>query len=394
MIIFENSGEIDIDAITTFGVSVKEGANPIGFFGTGLKYAIAVLLRAEHKVTIFSGDRELRFVTERGYVRNRDFNFVVMREGEKIERAGFTTELGKTWKPWMAYRELYCNARDEGGSVYTAANADGASDPRPGMTQIRVEGSDIEAVHRDASLYFCEDEPDVMVGGVGIYRRPSQVLFYRGVRVLFLPKPAAFTYNLIDQRIDLTEDRTMAHPFMATWYLSRALANCDDPEILEGALAPARGALEQDFDYAGHDTRPTDVFLNAVSRLKERGDANVAAGALKVWKRDVPQQFHVQTSSLDRAETNTLRDAKRLCAHLGFDVSDAVAVEETPGADPTFIQDGALFVLRSQITDCDVSALVSDLIKASMTRDGMTYDSREDRLIERLIAVASEVEVA
>ena len=45
MIVFENPGEIDIRSISTFGVSVKEGDNPIGFFGTGLKYAIVVLLR-------------------------------------------------------------------------------------------------------------------------------------------------------------------------------------------------------------------------------------------------------------------------------------------------------------------------------------------------------------
>src|ERR1700733_12022356 len=51
MIVFENYGEIEIDAITTFGVSVKEGPNPIGFFGTGLKYAVAVLLRHGCKVS-------------------------------------------------------------------------------------------------------------------------------------------------------------------------------------------------------------------------------------------------------------------------------------------------------------------------------------------------------
>ena len=37
MIVFENPGEIDVAAISTFGVSVKETDNPIGFFGTGLK---------------------------------------------------------------------------------------------------------------------------------------------------------------------------------------------------------------------------------------------------------------------------------------------------------------------------------------------------------------------
>jgi hypothetical protein len=54
-------GEIDAASIRTFGVSVKEGENPIGFFGTGLKYALAILLRTGHKVTIQSGTSKHRF---------------------------------------------------------------------------------------------------------------------------------------------------------------------------------------------------------------------------------------------------------------------------------------------------------------------------------------------
>ena len=49
MIIFQNKGLIDVHAISIMGVSVKED-NSIGFFGTGLKYAIAVLLREGIKI--------------------------------------------------------------------------------------------------------------------------------------------------------------------------------------------------------------------------------------------------------------------------------------------------------------------------------------------------------
>jgi hypothetical protein len=386
MIVFENEGEIDIDAITTFGVSVKLGENPIGFFGTGLKYAIAVLLRTEHKVSIWSGDRQLRFTTERREVRTKPFDFVLMREDDRLTPMGFTTELGKTWKPWMAYRELYCNARDEGGSVYRVANPNAATDPRRGQTQIRVEGADVQEVHANGALYFCEGEPDVVVGGVGIYCRPSQVLFYRGVRVLFLPKPAQFTYNIIDRRIDLTEDRTMTHPFMATWYLSQALAQCTDPAILEDLLAPAKGALEADFDYAEHNTKATEVFLATISRLKERGASNIAGSALKVWARDVPEQFKPQLSPLDMDERNALREARTLCERLAFDVSDVLAVEETPASTPTYVQDGTLYLLRSRIDPAYITTLAGDLIRGSMDRDSLSEAEREDRLIEQLLA--------
>ena len=56
-IIFENPGEIDPVAIITFGINVKESDHPIGFFGTGLKYALAILLREGQPITIQSGER-------------------------------------------------------------------------------------------------------------------------------------------------------------------------------------------------------------------------------------------------------------------------------------------------------------------------------------------------
>ena len=50
-----HTGEIEPLLIRTFGVSVKDSESPIGFFGTGLKYALAILLRERHDVIIQSG---------------------------------------------------------------------------------------------------------------------------------------------------------------------------------------------------------------------------------------------------------------------------------------------------------------------------------------------------
>ena len=45
MITFHSPTILPIEAATTMGVSVKESDNAIGKFGTGLKYAIAGVLR-------------------------------------------------------------------------------------------------------------------------------------------------------------------------------------------------------------------------------------------------------------------------------------------------------------------------------------------------------------
>jgi hypothetical protein len=287
MIVFENQGEIDLTAVTTFGISVKEGTNPIGFFGTGLKYAIAVLLRTKCQVSVISGEDEYIFGVERVEVRNRPFDFVTMRTGDAVStRLGFTTELGKTWEPWMAYRELYCNTRDEGGEVYACHAASSASDPRSGLTQVRVVGDEIEAVHATAGQYFLEDEPDAVCGNVQIFRRPSPVLFYRGIRVLKLPRPSLFTYNLLDS-LDLTEDRTMSHPFMAAYYLSRALTECEHPEVLEEALTADSNSFEAQFDYHSYGFTLKATFLEVAGRLVGE-NGKMVESARQVWEAAQP----------------------------------------------------------------------------------------------------------
>lgn len=107
MIIFENLGEIDFRSISHFGINVKPGKSPIGFFGTGLKYAIAVLMRTGQKVTIYSGLSKCTIGTEESEFRGKNFNFIKATVDDNPSYdIGFTTELGKMWPLWAAYREL------------------------------------------------------------------------------------------------------------------------------------------------------------------------------------------------------------------------------------------------------------------------------------------------
>ncbi|HEX4610447.1 MAG TPA: hypothetical protein VH092_19815, partial [Urbifossiella sp.] len=43
-LVFSNPGAIDINLVKLLGVSVKDSDNAIGFFGTGMKYALACTL--------------------------------------------------------------------------------------------------------------------------------------------------------------------------------------------------------------------------------------------------------------------------------------------------------------------------------------------------------------
>ena len=130
VLVFENAGELDPRFLSTFGCSVKESDNPIGWFGTGLKFAIAVLLRTGHSIRVLTGTRQLEITTRTDTLRGQSFAFVCV-DGEP---AGFTTELGKNWELWMAYRELYCNTKDEpAATIFETRRA-----PRPEIGRAHV----------------------------------------------------------------------------------------------------------------------------------------------------------------------------------------------------------------------------------------------------------------
>src|SRR5579863_6415046 len=108
-LLFSNPGVLDMNLVKLLGVSVKESESPIGFFGTGLKYAMAVALRIGGSMTIFVDGAKYEVNGRKVTLRDKEFTQVMLND----EPLGFTTELGKQWEPWMVVRELYSNALDE-----------------------------------------------------------------------------------------------------------------------------------------------------------------------------------------------------------------------------------------------------------------------------------------
>jgi hypothetical protein len=390
MIVFENRGEADVLALTTSGVSVKVGDSPIGRFGTGFNYALAVLLRDGCRVTVFSGLEKTVFSTRRANIRGTDFELVEASTDDGQWRTlGFTTQYGRDWAPWMAYRELYCNARDEGGEVYEAATESGLNDPRPGLTQIRVEGDSIADIHQERALYFLEDEPDLKLDGVNVYRRPSMTVFYRGVKVMDLPQPAALTYNFT-RRMDLTEDRTLAHPFMVQYYLAQSLAKCTDRAILEEVLTPIKGSLEDTLDWRSHAAEATPVFLDTVSELKSSGARPVASAALTVLDVRRASAFVPQVARLDFDLRTVLDEAISSvdALDLSFKTSSTFEVaEEIPHGADFIVHDDTVWISQDALESHERA--VAALIRGSLEISGTS--NWEDALMSELIRVGGRV---
>lgn len=280
MLVFENKGEIDIRGITTFGVSAKKNDSAIGFFGTGLKYAIAVLLREGLKITVLRGSGEaFKFRKQPITIRNKELEVVEMiqwvlgRGDSQPVGLSFTTELGKTWELWKAYRELYCNTVDEGGTVEQVARM-----PRgkKGYTRVIVEG--LDEVHADRGEFILDTEKLWSLDSVDIHKAGAEggAVFYKGIRVYKPHKEAKFNYN-VKVHVDLTEDRTLKNAWWAADHnIMESLLRCGEQEPILEVLTAETDTYESGWDWDGQyiSATPSDVFMTVATTLKRSGFKN------------------------------------------------------------------------------------------------------------------------
>ena len=261
---FYNPGEIDPRLITTMGVNVKEGDSPIGHFGTGLKYAIAIVLRLGGNLRIQSGKREFTFSLAPATIRGKTFDFIEMKETDGASQTlAFTTELGKDWLPWMAYREFLCNARDEGGAVELLSKS---VSPAKGSTRILVEEPLLEEIYRDQKKEWLLDTKQRLLWrtpAIECYLGSSTCGYYRGIKVVEFGKPTAVTYNILAQT-NLTEDRTMPH-YRFTHIVTTEIVSRNRPAIplplLNRLVAPNSDYAENDFYWTIY-TEPRQEILD------------------------------------------------------------------------------------------------------------------------------------
>src|SRR5690606_20364037 len=123
-----------------------ETDNPIGMFGTGLKYAIAVLLRNGNCIEITNKDKTYSFSIHDIDFRGKSFQQILCN-GKKLP---FTTEYGKNWELWQAYRELHSNTVDEEGISFIG-------EPMDEGTSIVVYGESFVKCVENHNDYFVGD---------------------------------------------------------------------------------------------------------------------------------------------------------------------------------------------------------------------------------------------
>lgn len=325
-IIHDTPGLIDLRVIKTMGVNVKESGNAIGYFGTGLKYAIATLLRNGQMIEIWRGSdchkMELRPTT----IRGREFHIVHLDD----EPIGITSELGKNWQNWQAFRELHSNTLDESGQTYelTPDMPDPRSVPPEDRTLIVVQGSQYGGAYDERDSVFLSSRPIDGRPGMIEAHALDQVgvhcprVYYRGVRAgeLGMMLPTVVRWNVLET-VELTEDRTLKHLFAITGLVSRFLCqHASDEGLIRRCLTAPEGTMEYQYVKPCGDLSDTCVRVLA-GILKNNPAATRVEWQLAYYQKmkSMPPRTGYTMSEIQKT---MLRDAIEFCRKLDFYVDD------------------------------------------------------------------------
>ena len=319
---FITPGLIDLKAISVMGLHSKDGENPIGYFGTGLKFALSTLLRSGAGVTVYQGKNKVTFDTVKMDFRGKEFDSISMTEdGKDPIILGYTTQLGKNWEMWMAFRELHSNTLDEKGeTVYYSSEEESRESELSRYedhTYIVVNSNEFDQEYHNRFNTFCSTPVLYENDQIQVRAGFCSNVFYRGVKVLELKKPTVFTYNF-KRALDLTEDRTLKYQWMLPKQLACALASVTDPKVVSQVVCAPDGTMESSLPW-DEASEPSDEFVATVKSLDNNGNllSSVRKWAQKLGHIDV---VDVEITPL---QGRMLEKAKAFVEkHLGADLSE------------------------------------------------------------------------
>ena len=304
---FQNEGVLDVRAVTTFGVNVKDNDSAIGYFGTGLKYAIAVLLREHHEIVICTDEDVYQFYTLKENIRGKDFDLVYMN-GQHL---GFTLELGKNWELWQAFRELYCNTTDERGNI------DGRHlQHSSGKTTIYVHGRGFYNSYLKRDEIILMTSPIRSIGMIDIHPGSTNYVFYRNIRVAQPDIKPKYVYN-IRSGVTLTEDRTVSSIYSMVGVIGRSLCESIDKELIESIVLSDNSYLESRIDFNWPTSNPTEEFLDVVE--ENRLNPRMNRSAVELLKR-YRKTKRIEPTALNDLQAKQLNKAIDFCKQIGYNV--------------------------------------------------------------------------
>ena len=155
--------------------------------------------------------------------------------------------MGKDWALWQCFRELHSNALDEGGD---SARGKRPTKGTPGDTTIVVTLPEFEKVFEEKSKIFLSGKCISASEHAEVWpNNRTGCLYFKSVRATepgMLWTPPLYTYNVVDSRATLSEDRWLRDTYAYMVCLTKHLQGCEkNMTVLERIL----GAGEESFEY-------------------------------------------------------------------------------------------------------------------------------------------------
>lgn len=371
--IMGNPGVIDPRLWSTFGVSVKEDG-AIGKFGTGLKYAIAVLVREGRSIKICSGGTEYVFSAEQSDFRGKEFQQITCN-GQALP---YTTHLGAHWELWQAYRELASNCLDEGGVI-----------GQEGETTVYA---DFEGVSHDDVFLNKSRRLIASNGDVEVFAGESSHIYYRGIRAFDLKVRSLYTYNVIN--VDITEDRTIKYLHQIYSAISGIVISSVNCDFIRDFLLKTRYKFEEhlQFDFTSHT--PTEECIGVVKQWKKQNcymQQHMTSAVLSSAGTERPDECDMT----DRQKMVLLK-ATEFLGKANMPVNYPVKMSTDLGTGALAMADrrDSVIYLSDKVMDQGVkqvaSALLEECIHLSKGLDDCTYEM-QTYLFDRIISLSEEI---
>lgn len=243
---FSNKGEVPINAFKLLGASSKrDTAGKIGYFGTGLKYAMAVMLRGDVEFKIYSGEKEVKIGKRKTKFLDQDIHVITVN-GEKTS---ITMDAGIDWEPWFAVREIYANNLDEQGKMSLASEIK----PELGYTKIYIKRDEkLQGLIDNWSSYFSntrtvlshlEDRFAVLEKN----NHQNFTVFRRGIQAYTNRTPSLFDYDV--DNLAINESRVAINDYSARQRAAEALALSDNTGVILRLVSGSDDVIERDSNF-------------------------------------------------------------------------------------------------------------------------------------------------
>lgn len=257
-----NKGLLDVRLVSLMGGTTKRGNDyKIGRFGSGLKYALAWLVRNNVDFKIFIGHQEVQITTRTERIQGTDFD-VLYIDGE---RTSISSSMGTDWEAWMIVREIFCNAIDEGDYERTITDEPTGAEDRTTFCLQLIDGIK-DTVDNWSDYFLYGTAPLYETKEFAIYPPGPHLSFYKNGVLIHRQKESTGVFNYDIKAAHINELREYKGYAVAD--LARIIKQLDRQYVEMFLSKLTDGHYEYEMDYPSWYGEWAQGWKDAIGQAK------------------------------------------------------------------------------------------------------------------------------